>query len=286
MMNSIIIKVLLRLAIYIFISYLLLSAYFFYVYVHPKRFVSGFTPKELGLKYEDIVLITNDNIKLSGWFIPQKNSNKAVIVCHGYPADKGNVLDMAEFLSPYYNLLFFDFRAMGNSQGKFTSGGWKEREDFLAAVSFMKKKGFEDIGAIGFSMGAAAILMSDSPDIKAIVSDSSYSNLDSVLSLIFQDFGPLRKAFAWSMKFLANLFLQMDVNKVVPLKYIPQIKAPVFLIHCNEDTQIPLEHAQLLHNANPQNQLWIISGLDHTEGLSGVKEEYQRRVLEFLKDNL
>jgi dipeptidyl aminopeptidase/acylaminoacyl peptidase len=285
-MNFVILKAPLRLVIYIFISYLSLSIYFFYSYIHPKRFTSGFTPKELGFKYEDATLATNDGIKLAAWFLPQGNSSKAIIVCHGYPADKGDCLDMAEFLAPEYNLLFFDFRAMGKSQGRFTTGGWKEREDFLAAVRFLKERGFQDIGAIGFSMGAAVILMANSPDIKAIVSDSSYVSLDSVLNLIFHNFGPLRHAFVWSMKFLANLFLKVDIDRASPLKYIPEIRAPVFLIHCRKDNQIPFMHAQLLHKARIESQLWIIPGLDHGEGLAQRKEEYQLRVLKFLQDNL
>lgn len=129
-MNDLVLKVSLRFVTYVLAAYLLLSLYFFYVYIRPVRFISKFLPKDLGLAYEDVTLLTKDGVKLAAWLIPQKNSNKAIVVCHGYPADKGNVLDLAAFLAPHYNLLFFDFRAMGRSQGRFTTGGWKRERIF------------------------------------------------------------------------------------------------------------------------------------------------------------
>jgi len=304
-MNYLILKIFLRIIIYGLIIYVSLSLYFFYAYIHPAKFISGITPRDLGLGYEEITLVTKDGIKLAGWFIPQKKSSQAIIVCHGYPADKGNVLEMAAFLAPHYNLLFFDFRALGRSQGRFSTGGWQEREDFFSAVKFLKEKGFSDIGALGFSMGAAVILMANSPDInpvrnttfsntenkisngvKAIVSDSSYASLDAVLHLIFKNFGILRYPFVGMMKLLARLFFKIDVDSVSPLKYISQIKAPIFLIHSELDSQIPLEHAQLLHRANPKTELWIIPGADHGGGFGLKQEEYQEKVLKFFQTSL
>lgn len=272
--------------IYSLFTFIILSLYFLYVYVHPSRFISQITPKDLGLEYEDIILKTKDGIKLASWFIPQINSKKAIIVCHGYPADKGDVLSAVAFLASHYNLVLFDFRAMGKSQGRFTTGGWREREDFLTAVRFLKERGFNDIGAWGFSFGAAVILMSESLDIKVIVSDSSYTSLTSVLNLIFQNFGILRKPFVGAMKLWSKIFFKIDVDKVSPLKYIPQIKASVFLIHSQLDSQIPVEHAQLLHRANPKNKFWIIPEADHGEGLALKQTEYQEKVLNFFLDYL
>lgn len=285
-MNYLIMKIFLRLVIYSLSILFFLSLYFLYIHVRPKKFISGISPADFGLKYEDITLKTKDGINLAAWLIPQKKSDKAIIVCHGYPADKGDVLGMAAFLAPRYNLVFFDFRALGKSQGKFSTGGWREREDFLSAAKFLKDKGFKDIGAFGFSMGAAVILMSNSPDIKAIVSDSSFASLNSVLELIFQNFGYFRYPLIGMMKLWTKLFFRMDVDKVCPSRYISQISCPIFLIHSELDSQIPLTHAQLLHKENPGNKLWIIPQADHGGGFASRQEEYEDQVLRFFQDNL
>lgn len=285
-MDSLLLKILLRVVIYAVLIYAGLSLYFLYIYIRPTRFISNVTPADFGLEYEDITLKTGDNVELAGWFIPQKESNKVIIICHGYPADKGNLLGITEFLAPYYNLLLFDFRALGKSGGRFSTGGWNERKDFLVAVEFLKKKDFKDIGAFGFSMGGAVILMSDSRDIKAMVTDSAYASLDSVLNLIFQNFGFMRRPFVWAMKLWSKLFFGTDLDAASPLKYISRIKTPIFLIHSEEDSQIPVEHAQLLYRANTENELWIISGAEHGTSLASVRGEYERRVLEFFMQNL
>ena len=118
------------------------SLYVFLTSIHPPRHITKMTPADLGLDYEDISIFTDDNVKLAGWFIPAKNiEKKAIIICHGYPADKGDVLSFATFLHNDFNLLFFDFRSMGKSEGKITTAGWNERRDFLAAVEYIKSIG-------------------------------------------------------------------------------------------------------------------------------------------------
>jgi dipeptidyl aminopeptidase/acylaminoacyl peptidase len=174
---------------------------------------------------------------------------------------------------------------MGKSQGSFSTGGWNERQDFLAAVSFLKAKGFKDIGAFGFSMGGAVAIMADSPDVKAIASDSSYADLDSVLHLIFKNFGVFRYPFVWLMKLWAKLFFQIDTASVSPLKFISSTKVPVLLIHSEYDSQVPVEHVRMLRRANPRSEIWIIPESEHGRGMSSRPEEYQDRVLKFFADN-
>ena len=166
-------RILWRLVAYSILLIGTLSLYVFLTSIRPPRHITKITPASLGFDYEDITLLTDDNIKLAGWFIPGKNVGKeAIIVCHGYPADKGNVLSFAVFLHDDFNLLFFDFRAMGKSEGKITTAGWKERGDFLAAVKYLRSRGMEKIGALGFSMGGAVIIMANSPDVDAIVTET------------------------------------------------------------------------------------------------------------------
>ena len=76
----------------------------FLIYSHPKRYKSPFTPKDFGVDYQNITLLTKDNVKIDAWFIKKPNSSKAVILCHGYPMDKGNIFDMTRFLSKEYRL--------------------------------------------------------------------------------------------------------------------------------------------------------------------------------------
>jgi uncharacterized protein len=283
-MKKIITAVVARIIIYPVLVAILLSLFFFYLYVFPKRAISPFTPGQWKIQYQDITLETRDKLKLSGWFIPNKNSRKAIIVCHGYPMDKGDVFGVTEFLAKEYNLLYFDFRAMGKSQGIVSTSGWREREDFLAAIRFLKEKGLNDIGAFGFSMGAAVIFMADSPDIKCIVSDSSYARLRTAIGVIFTNFGYLRIPLIELIRLWSLVFLQVDINSAAPVNFIAGMKIPILLIHCRTDTHIPVSEALDLHKANPRSDLLLIPSGDHGESV--YSHEYEPRIIKFFRDNL
>jgi len=283
-MKKIITAVIARIIIYPILVAILLSLFFFCLYVFPKKTISLFTPGQWHIQYQDIILETKDGLKLSGWFIPNKNSRKAIIVCHGYPMDKGDIFGVTEFLAKGYNLLYFDFRAMGKSEGYVSTSGWREREDFRAAIRFLKNKGFSDIGAFGFSMGAAVIFLADSPDIKCIVSDSSYARLRTAVQAIFTNFGALRAPLIELIRLWSLIFLQVDINSVAPINFIAGRNIPIFLIHCQTDTHIPVSEALELRNADPRSDLLLIPKGDHGESV--YSNEYEPRILKFFQANL
>lgn len=253
--------------------------------IFPPRNVTPVTPKDFNLEYEEVWFETEDNIKLNGWFIPNKKSDTIIIVCHGYPFDKGNVLGFAPFLHEKYNLFFFDFRAMGTSKGRYTTAGYLEVRDFNAAVDFVKNKGFEKIGAIGFSMGAATIIMAKNPDVKAIVADSAYASLEKMVEQQYKIFSVFKKPFVFVTKLFVRL-IGIDISKASPQKAIKEIKVPVLLIHGRKDDQIPVENSILIHNANKETELWIIENANHGEAHYLNEKEYEARVSDFFGKNL
>ncbi len=272
--------------IFIIAFILIISIYGFFISIFPRRHITDIKPLDIGLKYEDITLTTSDNIKLKAWFIPNNKTKNAIIICHGYPFDKGNVLGFAPFLHKNYNLLFFDFRAMGQSEGSYTTVGYKEAEDLKAAIKYLKDKNIKNIGALGFSLGAATILMTKSPDIKAIVADSSYANLDLMINSLYRQFFFLKYPFTFITKLLARLILKIDPSDVSPEKAIKDIETPILLIHGEKDSQIKVENSHLLKKANPKAELWIIENADHGEGHFIKEEEYETKVLDFFNKHL
>jgi len=280
------IKKILIYTIFITLFILIISIYGLLISIFPRRHITDINSTDLGLKYQDVTLKTSDNIKLKAWFIPNNKTKKAIIVCHGYPFDKGNVLGFAKFLHNDYNLLFFDFRAMGASEGKYTTVGYKEVEDLKSATDYLKNKGMEDIGALGFSLGAATIIMANNPNIKAIVADSSYANLDLMINSLYRQFFFLKYPFTYLTKLLTKLILKIDTSEVSPEKSIKDVSAPILLIHGKKDSQIPVENSYLLHKANPETELWIIEEADHGESHYLKKEEYETKVLDFFSKNL
>ena len=271
------------------------SLFTFILSIKPPKLGNYRTPIGFGLAYENVSFKNSDGLTLKGFFIPAKNkSNATIIVGHGYPFSKSDVLIFAPFLAKKYNLLFFDFRYFGESQGKYTTVGWKEQEDVLAALDYLKTRKDIDkskIGAIGLSLSASTFIMATekTSDIKAIVADSPYSSLDKMIERTYFIFPSITKLpFVWLTKLYAKIFFNIDTKEISPKKSIKEIKIPVLLIHGEKDSQIPVENSKTLYEASNKNltELWIIKDADHGYSYAINKKEYEKRVLDFFEKNL
>lgn len=273
------------LAIIVFFGVASLAA--FWSYIHPPKIISATMPEDFGLEYEDISFRTADNITLRGWFIASPNENaKTIIVLHGWPADKGNILPFATPLHPQYNLLLFDFRALGKSEGRYSTIGAKETQDLKAALSYLESRGIKEAGIWGFSMGGAVAFMvaADDPRIQAIASDSSYARLDWMAAEAFALPG-LRHPLAFATRLWGMLFFRIDAAHVSPVEAARQLDIPVLLIHSRQDNVIPFSHALALQEAlqsNRQAEFWF-----RETGLHGqIGEEYLQKLRAFFEKSL
>jgi len=265
---------------------IIISLLQFFVNIRPPRYYSHDTPDKYGLKYENISFTTSDNIKIKGWLITSKKANGTVIIGHGYPFDKGNILPVAKFLYPDYNLLYYDHRYFGESSGSISTVGIREIRDIKAALDFVRKKfGKKPVAFYGFSLSASAMLMSNA-DVNAIIADSAYANLENMIKHIYSIFGPLKYPFVKTTNIISMVFFKIHPKNVSPAWTIKDIKTPILVMHGEKDSQIPVENAYLLKKSNPNIELWIAKDADHGEAYSLYSGEYKKRVKDFLKKNM
>ena len=286
-MDSLFFKIAWRLFFYPALICAVLSFIVFWLYVHPKRFISPSHPKNYRLKAEELKLETADGIKLDAWFIPNEASKKAVILCHGYPMDKGDVLGSTVFLAREFNLLYFDFRALGKSGGFFSSGGAREVRDIDAAVTFLEARGFKNgVGIFGFSMGGAAALLSRNPSIKARVLDAPFAGLAAEMDHIFRPWGLWRKPLLPLMKAWSLLLMGVNINSVNPVENTAAFTAPLLLVHGDADALVPVENSLAIKAANPAAELWVVKGAGHGDNWGRAGREYEKRLTAFFSRNL
>lgn len=142
---------------------------------------------------------------------------------------------------------------------------------------------------MGFSMSAAAFILTRHPDIRAIVADSSYATLEDLVARQFFFLpGPTKWPFVGLTKVYARLLLHVNVGDAAPAAAVQELSTPLLLIHGDADSQIPMEHARRIYaNANPATtDLWIVPGANH--GFSHAIEgpTYEARVLQFFGRHL
>jgi len=277
--------VILRIIVIIFGFVLAVSFMQFFMSIHPKRYYDSDTPENYGLEYENVSFTTSDNIKIKAWLISSEKANGTVIIGHGYPFNKGNILPVAKFLYPDYNLLFYDHRYFGESEGSISTIGIKEVEDVKAAVEYAHKRfgEKEPVALYGFSLSASAMLMSKEK-VNAIIADSGYASLENMIKHVYSMFGPLKWPFVKTTNLLSVIFFRKHPTEVSPAKAIKDSSIPVLVIHGDRDSQIPVQNAYMLKESNPGIELWIVKNSDH--GQASVLPEYKTRIKDFLKKHM
>lgn len=286
-MNGLAFKVAWRLLLYPLLALAALAFFFFWLYAHPRRHIGSYTPEDFGLKAEPLRLRTSDGIELDAWFIPHKTSRSTVIICHGYPMDKSDVLGLTSFLAREFNLLYFDFRATGRSGGFFSTGGARETRDIDAAAAFASGRlPGGAIGLFGFSMGGAAVLLSDNPAVKARALDAPFADLHGELEHIFAGWGPLRRPLLLMMRGWMLLFTGVDIRAVSPVGNAAAFAAPMLLVHGTLDGTVPPSNSAAIKAANPAAELWLVEGADHGQNHYTAPAEYERRLAAFFRSSL
>jgi len=269
--------------------FLLYSLWGFYISIRPPKFISKITPRDLGLDFEEVSFVTKDGIRLRGWFVPASVEGKppsTIILLHGYPADKGNILPSMSFLNQKFNLFLFDFRYLGQSGGNYTTIGARETEDLKAAIRYLQSRGIEEVGIWGFSLGGAVALMTapETPEIKTIVSESSYASLDLLAPQLYR-IPIIKYPLGYLSGLWAKLFLGINTKKVSPASLAKSLTIPVLVIHSKKDNVIPFSHALLLEEAlkdNSKAEFWFQEDLEHSE----FDVEYEKHISDFFERNL
>ena len=280
-------QILIKVLVFIALFLIIFSFLIFFMSIHPQKIITDLIPSDLGLKYEEVTFNSTDGIKLSGWFLPNNKAKPTIIVMHGYPADKANLLGIAEFLAKDFNVFLFDFRSFGKSEGRYTTAGYLERNDLLGAIKYLEKeKNITKIGLYGFSLGGAVALTTNHQNVKAIVTDSTYARLSHMVQHMYGIFFILKYPLAYLTRLYGMLFLRIDIENASPVDNIKNIKIPMLIIHAEKDSQIPVNEAYLLQNANKKAELWIVENADHGMSHSVNPEKYEKKVIGFFEESL
>lgn len=262
-------------------------------YIHRFKVPNTSTPRDIGRAYEDVEFVSADGLRLRGWFVPARRSpsQRTIIVCHGLGANRSHFLGcvkVADTLAA--NVLLFDFRGHGDSDGHTVTMGYREKDDVLAAIAYLRQRRPEQarqVIGLGVSMGASALLGAAAvtePPLDAIIVDSGFAVAvdvtDNVLGAVP---GALRPWLKTAGVPLASLHAGCSLDEVRPVDHIAAVRAPVLIIHCEEDRLIPLEHAHRLYRAarEPKSLLTACTG-GHCGMLYGAEAAYLQAAVRLL----
>lgn len=277
-----------------------------WIALHPEK--SGITerPEDYNLTYEDVEFNSIvDDTKLHGWWIPaqgdrflQIRSKETIIFSHGFGDSRTDMpvksLKLAQRLTNEgYNVLMFDFRNSGDSEGDMTTIGYYEKYDVLSAIEFAKAKFSSRIGLLGWSMGASSSILAanESDDVHAVIADSPFSDFNNYIGEQLNYWTKLPNKLSPLVVKTTETFMGFNYSKVSPIKAAKEInkgdlEKAMLLIHGKSDNAISYKNSIEIQKKNPSADLWLIEGAGHIRGYKKEKSHYEDRVIEFFNEHI
>ena len=247
------------------------------------------TPWELGVPYEEVSFRTEDGLLLGGWWLPSAGAKRTLIALHGHRGARHHCVGIGAALwRRGANVLLFDHRGRGSSEGESISLGHFESLDALAAVGYALSRAPDvPVGVIGYSMGGAVALICAARDgrVGAVVADSPFaSERGLVRALLGKQIGPLNGPVAA----LSEHLLPYDPREVEPLQEVTKIapRAALFVHGLLDETCDPKDSVRLYEAAGEPKELWLLEGAGHCDAYFLDREAYCERVAAFFEEHL
>ena len=267
-------------------------------FTHAARYHVARGPQVAAPRYEDITVLTGDGLRLRGWYFPT-GGDRAAIVVHGKDSNRvagenRTAEKIADFLiADGYDVLLFDLRGHGDSDGDRFSLGYLERRDVSAAIDYVTGRGVreERIALIGISMGAGTVLQTLllHPNVGAVVADSAYSDARTLVGEDLEKIAGVPGWFAPGVMLFANVAFGLNGDAVRPIDVVrAHGERPIFFIHCDADELISLHHPRelLAASGNQGSGLGVARGCQHAWAFNTYPAEYKARLLGFLDEQI
>lgn len=262
-----------------------------YALIQPNRITESTKPSDLGLVADKLIIETEDLLMLDGYWIHAATEPKAILIfVHGIGGCKEHFLRMSKQMVHHgYESIVFDLRAHGNSEGAFTTYGFKEKNDISTIINLIRSKNDSiKIGIWGNSLGGAIALqtMAQESEISFGVIESTFRDLEEIMidyqrRVINIPLGYYMKKSMREAERLAGF----EIKDVKPIVSVKQIAKPVLITHGDSDENISYLYGKDLYdNLLTQDKKWILVeggghfGLSETGG-----NDYLNQILDFIE---
>ncbi len=248
------------------------------------------TPERYGLPYTEQYIDTVKGKRLFAWWIPAEDSCCTLVIVHGWGANAELMLPLAE---PFYHagmdVLLYDARNHGNSDGDSFSSLPRFAEDLEMALQWLKKKSpGHQVVVLGHSVGAAASILTASrgADIDLVISVSGFAHPRLMMNRHLDR--------PWLPGFLRPLILNyiqwvigFRFDDIAPMNRIAHVRCPVLLAHGTADTTVPIADMHLIEASATEErpvQVIAVEGAKHDS--VELFQQNASRLIQFIRDNI
>jgi pimeloyl-ACP methyl ester carboxylesterase len=256
------------------------------------------SPGDLGLGFEEENFRVRDArsgspLHISSWWIPAPQPSEiCAVLIHGYADAKVGAIAWAPLLHRLnLNILAIDLRAHGDSGGRFSTGGFFERDDVRQVINEIinsRPNETRRMILLGISLGAAVAVAvaAQRSDISGLILESPYADYERVIAAHTRLLGlpgglMLRTAIAG-----AKLLSGARFEKVGTTALLKEVKCPVLTIVGEADQLLNPPDADALRRATeqiPGSIYWLVENTEHLQALAARPVEYEERVRGFVE---
>jgi len=288
----------------IFIVILFLSSYFTYKLINVKSEDNEITwqkgldegwllKKFLKTTRENFSLSPSEGQSINGTLI-DRGGEKTIVFVHGHSV---NWITMVKYFGPFlgddWNIVAFDNRGHGRSQGRKASYGYWEKQDLAHVFSWVRRRFPQSnhFGLYGESLGAATVMEYSILDkgLDFIIADCGYSDFRELLlhQLKYRSVpAPLRYPVLFCANILLRIVMGFWMSQVSPKKAVLKSQTPLLLFHGGDDNYVPTTMSRDIYEARQDlapTTLCIIPGAGHAKSILTDFKVYNNTVEKFLE---
>jgi dienelactone hydrolase len=250
------------------------------------------TPASRGLAYETVTVMTDDGVRLAGWYVPSTN-RAAVVLLHGASSTRSDVLDEAAVLARHgFGVLMIDARGHGDSDGRAMEFGWHGDADIAAATGYLAERRDVDrqrIGAVGMSMGGEQAVGASAGNelIRAVVAEGATARNAADEAWLSDQYG-LRGLVQQQLERLQDWVTDALTSASVPTSMRAAVETSTdtrYLLITGGDRPDEARAAAYIAAGAPERvETWTVPDAGHTDGLQTHPEAWEAHVVAFLTE--
>lgn len=252
-------------------------------------FPKSVNKEQPSLPFDTVSLTTEDNMHLSGWFIPHDTAKGTVILFHGHGSSKSAILPEASYFhSLGYHIFLIDFRAHGDSEGNTSTIGYREARDVKAAFDYIQSRGEQHIILWGVSLGAATIAHAIAQyDIKPgkVIMELSFGSAHDAVKARVRIMHVPEEPVAGLLTFWGSVVRGFWVFGHSPETYAKKITCPVLIQHAAKDARVTRSESEaIFHNIpNQHKKLVVYENAAHESLCNREPEKWKQEIKTFLQ---
>ena len=236
---------------------------------YPSRQLSA-DPGSVGLGFQDIAVVAEDNVKLHGWFVPTEGANRTMIIFHG---NGGNIGDRMSWVRLLHDLgvhvFIFDYRGYGKSEGKpFEEGLYRDARAVYHWWARERQPRGEKLIIVGESLGGAvAVHLAARVPAAALILQSTFTSARDMAKTMF----PI------------GLLLPLTGVRFNSETEVAAIACPKLIIHGTRDEIVPFRLGQRLYDVAPHpKSFYPVPEAGHNDLVWIAGTDYSRQLTAFL----